>query len=110
MVGAPLFRKMGRIVSLAVGFCFLTAANPLAAGAVNCCQCPPPAPACGPPISGECGAGCTLVTKATCNGKTGQCTAAKHAFAPQSQDTKVHLTSFTGQLSTTRVEVPGTSR
>jgi len=110
MVVAQLLRKVGGVGLVALGVWFLAAASPLAAGAVNCCQCPGPAPACGPPSSGECGSGCTLVTNATCNGKTGQCTAAKHAFAPQSRDTQVGLISLTGQLGAPRVEVPGTSR
>lgn len=41
-----------------------------AAGPV-CCQCP--LPTCGPPKAGQCAPGCTPVSNATCDGKTGRC-------------------------------------
>jgi len=79
-----------------------------AAGPV-CCQCQNPT-TCGPPNNGVCGRGCTMITNATCDGKTGTCKAVT-AFAPQPRDSNMsRLSALEGQILPTSLQLPNTSR
>lgn len=80
-----------------------------ATDAPSCCQCAN-APLCGPPRNGQCGAGCTLITNATCDGRSGRCQAVSSFEWRPMESQGVLLTSASVSAARTRPEALGGSR